>query len=266
MFQELPDHMGHLNGSLKPHTGRSSDGMPLPGSSVLVMLGPGSEGLAEDETTSRDTDPPSISFELGWWAIGWMDLRDEPASLLLTANPTRTVLNAAGYLERKMRWAANQHPAFDQFAADMRHLHAVLERATGRDVPHERVGADCFECGGDLIRVVDPDTGLSSEDVQCRQCRKSYDPARYRLALRATWERDVEVWVPLTEAARLIHRSVETVETWAKRGQVESACRCSDGRKLVKWPDVYARDREAKLRAAQAAEAKAKRERLREAS
>lgn len=245
MFAELPHHMGHLNGALRSHTGRSSDGRPLPGAAVLVMLGPGSEGLAEDETTSRTTDPPSISFELGWWALGWADLRGEPAMLLITANPSRTVLKAAGYLERKMRWAANMHPAFDQFLADLHRLHEILERATSRDLPCERVGADCFECAGDLIRVVDRSTGLSTEDVQCQQCHASYDPARYRLALRAAWERDVEVWVPLTDAARLVHRNVETVETWAKRGQVDSACRLSDGRKLVSWPDVQARVREA---------------------
>lgn len=262
MFGELGQHLGHLNGSLRPHTSRSTDGAPLPGATVLVMLAGGSEGLSDDAETAKDTDPPSVAYELGWWALEWQDTRGEHEDL--GHSPARTVLKASGYLERKMRWAANSHDGFEVFLADLKRLHAICERATGRDLPVERAGADCFECGGNLIRVVDRTTGVSTEDVACSTCHVEYDQARYRLALRAAWERDVQDWLPLTEAARLIVRNVETVETWSKRGQVGSACRLGDGRKLVWWPDVQARMRELRERAKQAAEAKA--EKLRRAS
>lgn len=261
MFAELPAHLGHLNGSLRPQTGRSSDGTPLPGSSVLVMLAGGSQGLEDDGETAKDTDPPSIAYDLGWWATAWQDDRGEHEDLGRT--PARIVLKASGYLERKMRWAANSHPAFESFLADLKRLHAVLERATSRDTPVEKAGARCFECQGDLIRVVDRDSGVSTEDVACSTCHSVYDQARYNLALRAAWERTAE-WVTLTEAARSARTRLETVETWSKRLQVGSACRLEDGRKLVWWPDVQTRMRELAERARRLAEAKA--EKLRRAS
>lgn len=271
LFADLEFHVGHINGSLHTQNGYESDGLPLPGGDRLVLLSGGSQGLSDDGMTVKPTDPPSVSFDLQFWALGVMDARQDHAdneAVLLGGTPTRVVRNSLRYLDRTMLWSANQFPGFDLMVENLRELASRLERATGQGLPVEKANADCFDCGGKLIRRADPRTGLiENRPAECKDCGAVYDPQRYHLALREAWERDVEVWVPLTEAARLVRRSVETVETWAKRGQVESACRCSDGRKLVRWPDVQARDREARERAARAAVEKAKRDaRLREAS
>jgi len=181
MFDELPTHLGHLHGAV---TGpRSSDGRPLPGGNVLVMLSGGSEGLAEDGTTSREGDYPSVAFELGWWTLAWADDRGDEA--LLGHTPARIVAKAAGYLERKMRWASLR-PGFDQFHADLARLHRSLEHATGRSQPRQIAECACFDCGGQLERLV-TDRGYADEWT-CRRCGRQYEWQAYLLALRSRLE------------------------------------------------------------------------------
>lgn len=181
MFNELPTHLGHLHGS---STGpRSSDGRPLPGGNVLVMLAGGSEGLAEDGTTTREGDYPSVAFELGWWALAWAG--DHGDEAILGHTPARIVEKAAGYLERKMRWASLR-PGFEQFHTDLRRLHRGLEHATGRSQPRQVAEADCFDCGGQLERLV-TDKG-SDDHWTCRRCGRVYTWEAYLLALRARLE------------------------------------------------------------------------------
>lgn len=262
MYGELPDHLGHLHG-WHPQTGRSSDG-PIMGGTVLVLLGPGSPGYDEDSNTSLEGDRPSIAYELAWWAMGWADTRqDMPADqalLWMQGSPAGIMMRAAGYLETKMRWAATSHPAFDTFTSDLRRLHGLLERATGGGRVVEKAEADCFVCGGDLVQdtvTVMKRAGRQGEGPMrvgevptddlshtCETCHRRYTPAEYRMALRAAWA-SVEAWVPLVTAARDAGLNVETVEKWAARNQVATACPVDGGRKLVWWPDVQARTRKA---------------------
>ena len=44
MQAELPRHLGHLRGSTYDNDRPSSNGQPLPGGDILVLLGPGSTG------------------------------------------------------------------------------------------------------------------------------------------------------------------------------------------------------------------------------
>lgn len=258
MYLELPEHLGHLNGSLRPQAGRSSDGKPLPGGDALVLLSGGSEGYSDDGVTAKDGDPPSVSFELGWWAMDLMDSREDPEEL--GERPRRIVVKAAGYLERHARWMANNHPGFAQMHGDLKALHARLERATGRGEVVVKANASCFDCGGDLIHdtvTISRHAGQGEDGPlrmgpvpteegshTCRRCRRRYTPAELNLAQRAAWE-TVEDWVPLVAAARAAGLNVETVEKWAKRNVVATCCPVEGGRKMVWWPDVRARTRRA---------------------
>jgi hypothetical protein len=76
LWEELPKHLGHLRGAAGGGAKPAVDGRPLPGGAVLVLLGPGSEGLAETGETTRDGDPSSVAFELTWWAKNWKEIRD----------------------------------------------------------------------------------------------------------------------------------------------------------------------------------------------
>jgi hypothetical protein len=278
LWAELPGHLGHLHG-WNPGAGRSSDGAPLTGGTVLVMLGPGNHGGAprtlpeseqrrserwwlkhgvgpltqvgymqaererygrEHQIDNLDTDSTSVAQQLGSWASEWMDERGELE--MLGRTPTRIVLKAAGYLERRMRWAANRHPAFDAFVHDLRVLHGELERATARSLPRENTGASCLDCRKALVTFYDRDTGLAQDHVTCVGCGREYTPYSYRLASAAAVEANLG-WVSIREASRRAQVSFRTVQTWATREQVQVDWQ--DGRRCVWWPDIRDKIREA---------------------
>lgn len=277
LWLELPVHLAQLRGSLNSGGSRgAADGRPLLGGDVLVLLGAGSPGYAEDEKTTRDGDPPSVAYELGWWEADWRERRgDLPAEPVRLAKALR---RSAGYLEVHARWAAREHPGFADFHQDLSRLHELLERATGRARAAAHANAACFDCGGQLVRplveqlvvqwwlphAVGPvreqdvrfatgpmeveDDRDQSPIVECRVCRRRYTPAEYALALRATSDSGLQGWVTVADAAAGARRSVETLESWVKRGLLEVACRVRDRRHLVWWPDVEARTRRARRR------------------
>lgn len=245
LYDLLPGELARLRSGLGRFGGGGTAESPLPGGDALVLLGAGSEGHLEGADTTTDRDLPSISFELAWWARDWQErlgvLED------LGHRPAVTVRKATGYLERKARWAAQEHPGFDEFLADLRRLHGALEGAIGLALRHSKAGADCFDCGGDLMRLDRQHRGLS-DVVTCENCGRTYDSESYKLALRARALVDTPAWITIAEAARATKRQVETIETWAKRGEITVACRRKDRRKIVWWPDVLERVKASKKR------------------
>lgn len=242
MWGELESDLGTPVAPKWGQGARTDDGKPLPGGDRLVLLAGGSAGLTDDAVTALDADPPSVAFELAWWALGWADLRGEPAMLLVTSATMRTVLKAAGYLETRMRWASVSHPRFGDFHADLKRLHAHLEHATARDLPRDDTGTRCLDCRASLVRLYDRRTGLAEEMVTCTGCRRAYTPAGYALAqaeeLRARAE-----WVTVRRAAEWAGVSVDQVKKWMSRrpSPVGSCCPVDGGERLVWWPDVQAR-------------------------
>lgn len=140
---------------------------------ALVLLGPGNDGMATREMTyaewkaaagaqshrlglpgrehrvdNRADDGSSVVFVLHNWAADWRASRGEPA-----ASGRPTLLGAAGYLERRMRSAANgdaqydPHPAFAEFAHELADLLEEVEHAGMRDDHPERAPVACFDCG-----------------------------------------------------------------------------------------------------------------------
>lgn len=275
MYDELPAHLALLRGqALSGDRPGSADGRPLPGGDALVLLGPGSEGLAEDGVTSRAGDATSVAWELSWWEEEWRDARDEWVAR--GARSARAVVRGAlGYLETRMRWAATSHPGFAEFAGDLRLLHGRLERATGRVRRPSTANASCFGCGGRLVHQLRevattgtlPDwhwwlpgavgplpalelpeaIGLVEEDeVTCDRCGRTYDGPRYLLALRGAVEAasrlEVEgvLFVTVEIAAQEVERSRNTVKKWAVEGSVRQVQ--SVGRRMVALEDVRACD------------------------
>ncbi len=140
---------------------------------ALVLLGPGSDGMATREMTKAEwramtgasrhrlglpgrehrvdnepDDGSSIVYVLDSWARDWRATYSEP-------EPTApaTLLGVTGYLERRMRAAANgdaqrpPHPAFAEFAHELADLLEEAERAGMRDDFPERAPVACFDCG-----------------------------------------------------------------------------------------------------------------------
>lgn len=244
MFDELPHHLRTVAGSTLSGPRGGADGHPLPGGRVLALLGPGSPGGAARRLTRTDlergtdgrehridnlpTDTPSVAWSLASWEDSFRHERADDPAMTGTSIP-RMVRGAGHYLDVHARWAANHHPAFADFCEDLRSLHATLEEATHRRRRPTRAGADCFDCGGDLIRrVVD---GLEEDHVTCVRCHTQYDPGRYRLALKAaaegasrmTW--DGQRWATPSVLAAELGRSEHTIRSWAQREHVRSHVR-----------------------------------------
>lgn len=158
MWAELPSHMRPRGTGLDRGTPSAPDGQPLPGGDALVLHVDGGVGYAHDGDVHRDTDPPSVAHALASWEDDWRHTRGEPAAVVDggRGGVGPTLRQAWGYLERMTRWAANSHPAFDEYANDLAQLHARLEQVTGRSQRRVIAEADCFECGGDLERLAIP--------------------------------------------------------------------------------------------------------------
>lgn len=108
----------------------------------------GLEWVAGSENPHRASDPPSVAFELGQWEDDWRSVRGEPA-----ASEAGTVVGAVGYLSARAGWAADRHPAFDDFAREVAFLRSRLEVATSMDTrPLVGVGVVCFDCEVELRR------------------------------------------------------------------------------------------------------------------
>ena len=191
---------GLLETELHGRVGSSSGGgggseRPLPMAELLSLMGPGN--MIADRDAQPD-DAPSVVAVLGGWEDDWRTFRGSGGA------PHRaTVENASEWLLANLGWAASRHPAFDEFAGDMRSLRFRLLRALGLSDDPVRMGADCFECGETLVRDYAPrlacphgpdrhtascDQGGLRDWCRCVGCGRTYTPAQYHLALRAAIE------------------------------------------------------------------------------
>lgn len=294
MFEHLPRHLGHLSSPGYGSRGGSGDGRPLPGGDVLALLGPGSVGnvsrFGEDYEPTRperwwlldrigpltrvewlraererygkehladndESDPASVAWILSEWAKDWREFREEDPPSSRPTRPAAEVEEAYRYLERHARWAATSHPGFDDFAEDLRLLHGRLERATGLVRTPSKANAECFGCGGDLVRrlitttveewwvhgavgpllhprvwtgpVEETQVNAAGEEEPvwtCTRCRERYDKARYNLALGEKIEEGsrLEVagqqYVTPALAASLFGRGEQTIRNWMGQG------------------------------------------------
>ena len=262
MWTELPD-------LLEAHASAR-----LPGGDALVLAGPGSRGPQDvDDPTrpevywlisdNRHADTPSVAWTLTSWEDDWRHVRQEPASQLPPTAADRVVTAAAEYLREHGPWAAAEHWAWSEYAADLTRLHGALLRVTGRYRAPTRLGLSCFACRGPLqYRVVrDEDdrpparprwwldkgvagpvdeaeftrrslgrAGLEEEHATCRDCGATYDPTRLLLAQRdaleqAQWleDEDGTRWGTVKAVAGHVERSEWTLRAWRSQGVIRSS-------------------------------------------
>lgn len=221
---------------------------------ALVLLGPGSAGTAFRDMTRQewrdqagatdhklhlpgrehgvDNKPEhgvAVVFVLGSWENDWRDSRGEEP-----ANESATVAGIAGYLERRMRWAANgergdvgfrePHPAFAEFAIELAELVQQMEEAGHRDDRPDRAPVACFDCSrtGSLhraYRAPDP----------CEHRRPDFPPA-YELAVVGAGP--AGIYYELVRVPLDVRRAEHEVDL--KRWRTEHA-RCDQGGLSAQW-------------------------------
>ena len=244
MWHELPGHLGQIRGTGFSPVRGGSDGRPLLGGDGMALIGPGGTGLTgrrltptelrrgltqnldgrEHMVDNRPSDPASVAQLLTTWEDDWRHTRGEPASDLPAASTTRVISAAARYLEVHGRWAAREHPAFEDYFDDLRILHVRLEHATGRGDVIQRAEADCFQCGADAL-VRDVNARGYADSWTCRRCGEEYGWERYRLAVAERLQGTPAGDYPLPgHIALQLGLPLQTVLTWAKRGVVGTVC------------------------------------------
>lgn len=247
LYGTLPDHIATLTGARLEPGPRSSAERPVVGGDALVMHSAGNGGNTVTSSKRGDrshaldhwpNDPPSIAAELGRWEDDWRQIRREDAAPTLP-----TVATAANYLLKHYRWASVSHPAFEEFADDIRHLRTRLRVVTG-DIQYPlRADARCFDCGGSIVQKW-TDEGLS-DTRECDDCGNAYTVQRYLLAARGFIEEqrnvDPEAVVDIKGAREVFPEiPASTIRRWAHEGRLERAAWGERNRALYRLSDITA--------------------------
>lgn len=147
MYALLPGEIAARAGTASPMdpTGTRSSETPMPGGDALVMLAGGSGRRHYDDATSVD----SIVGSLALWEDDWREHFGVEA-----ARVKATLSSVTAYLFANLARAAQWHPAFDEFAREVRQHQAALQRVTSRGEATDR-GAPCPYCGARIIRRFD---------------------------------------------------------------------------------------------------------------
>ena len=150
-------------------TAERSLGVSIP---VLDLIGPANTGTVRD-VYGDQTGMVSVASILDGWVSDWIDTRGKRET-----RPVPTVPRLAEWLAKRLDWAVREHPALEDFAADMRRTVAALKAANG-DLPQEdehRDGIECARCDRMALYEVD-------DFIECVEgkggCGKLLTPSEY---------------------------------------------------------------------------------------
>ena len=125
-----------------------------------------------------------VATVLDSWCRDWADVRDMHETL-----PTPTVVQLTAWLGNRLEWACDDHPAVDEFAAEMRRLRGGLAAVVGVKSDRVYVGPcpitdDKGTCGAAL--TADPYLDI----IRCPRCD-------------TMWSRDKWLWLGMTIRAEV---------------------------------------------------------------
>lgn len=184
-------------------------------------------GTALIETDQDTAEPPWTGLES--WELDWRRMLDidrpygEASAHRLERARGRaeetTLLGCVRFLRTWWPQAAERHPAADEFAADVRAMHAWAKNAL-------RIGEQpvwTFPCPGDLdngalcgyrLRVTHDGRDVL---IRCRRCERDWTLQRLRLVGRAA---GTPAWVDAESAARALQVTTATLRRMAARGDI----------------------------------------------
>lgn len=182
---------------------------------------------------------PSLPSVLETWARDWQ-------SHAWATLPEPTVPALSRWLETRVEWACDHHPAIDDFVGQLRDQVRILRRINGLSGPaFDTLDIPCRRCDWlSLIPVAKQDR------VECMHCGDlatgdEYDRWTGLLAagVRQQWvDFDLDARLYLDEAALLAKVTENTVRQWVKRGILVVSDR-HHGRPLFPARDVFEAER-----------------------
>ena len=122
------------------------------------------------------------------------------------------------FLRVHLEVAATTHPAIDEFASELRAIHAEARAAAGEsesDVTKVRCPAD-VERGGEVV-ACGALLHLAGEHCVCHSCGTDWDRPRLLLVARAAGS---DVYAPLNVLAEHFAISPRTIQRWREAGLV----------------------------------------------
>jgi len=132
----------------------------------------------------------SVATVLDSWVRDWIDVRAQREHL-----PTPTVPVLASWLEVRLDWARDHHPAIDDFAREIRELLGALRAITGHTGDHKTIGPcpailDSGPCGATL--TASPWIDI----VECRRCGTRWERVKWLILGAAIQQRKAELSQP----------------------------------------------------------------------
>jgi hypothetical protein len=196
---------------------------PIPGGEAMNMLGPsgwrGEIGKGEHRTTEE---------VLVCWEDDWRNHFGARSDELVSLH------GAARFLLDRLSTAAQEHPAFDAFAEEVRQHRAHLE-----DVLHDGeradLGAPCTVCHQPLERVWAKDE--AHDRWWCERCKTAFDPAEYvqKVAREA---RKYNGWLTARDMHLEHDIPVGTLQGWASKSKVRKRKDVNLGRMVYNVHDA----------------------------
>lgn len=187
----------------------------------LTMLGDGSiRGGGEDDHV-RYRDPFPVVALLEAWDRDWREEFGHPRpSYKPLGHPdrqlARVLADVVAYLRTWLWLAAKTHPAFDEFAADLRGLRSRVEHVALLACDPVSAPIPCV-CGGRLEQRFD--ASGRSDDRVCRDCGTTFDAEAYLWRYRMVTE--LPGFVSVERAAETVDRPVATVWSWVRDPAVD---------------------------------------------
>jgi hypothetical protein len=160
--------------------------------------------------------------------------------------PEPTVPALAKWLEVRLEWACDHHPAIDEFAAEIRDQVRTLRRLNGLAGPaFDTLDVPCRRC--DWLTLAPIARKDLVECLHCGDLTTGEELDRWTgllaAAVRDQWvDFDLDAMLYLDEAALLGKVTENTVRQWVKRGVLEVAER-HHGRPLFVARDVLEAER-----------------------
>lgn len=142
-----------------------------------------------------------------------------PASAERDPRARATLLGIVGFLQAWLTKSCTEHPAIDEFARELRHLHRMCQQAAGHTMraawrvtcPTDVEDGEC----GTQLRVSGEDFG---GHVTCRGCHTTW-PVDRLLHVVAT-SRHAELWLDPEAASEWLGVHAGTLRKWASQGRI----------------------------------------------